>query len=101
VIGKDPQPDNMSGYVTTDQDHGGVHINSGIPNRAFYLVASALGGYSWDKAGRIWYATLNDSSLSSTSDFQAFAQATCGNTANDTERAAVVSAWATVGITVS
>jgi len=101
VFGKDPQPADMSGYVVTDQDKGGVHINSGIPNRAFYLVASALGGYSWEKAGRIWYATLNDSSLSSTSDFQAFAQATCGNAADDTERAAVIDAWGTVGITVS
>jgi Zn-dependent metalloprotease len=101
VIGKDPQPAHMNDYITTDQDNGGVHLNSGIPNRAFYLVATALGGYSWEKAGRIWYATLNDSSLSSTSDFQAFAQATCRNAADDTERQAVINAWATVGIHVS
>ena len=36
-------------------DNGGVHINSGIPNRAFYLAATALGGNAWEKAGRMWY----------------------------------------------
>ena len=45
-LGKDPQPGNMSGYVTTTADNGGVHINSGIPNHAFYLCAVSLGGYT-------------------------------------------------------
>lgn len=43
LLGKDPQPADMSGYVNTRDDNGGVHINSGIPNRAFYLAATALG----------------------------------------------------------
>ena len=43
-LGKDPQPADMAHYVNTPQDHGGVHINSGIPNHAFYLLATALGG---------------------------------------------------------
>ena len=50
--GKDPQPAHMDGYVDTTDDNGGVHINSGIPNHAFYLAATALGGHSWEKAGR-------------------------------------------------
>src|SRR5690242_7008215 len=41
-LGTDPQPGNMSGYVHTHSDNGGVHINSGIPNRAFYLAAAAI-----------------------------------------------------------
>jgi Zn-dependent metalloprotease len=44
----------MSGYVTTTQDNGGVHINSGIPNRAFYLAAHALGGHTATVVGRVW-----------------------------------------------
>jgi Zn-dependent metalloprotease len=44
-------------------DSGGVHLYSGIPNRAFFLVATTLGGYSWEKAGKIWYDTLNDDGL--------------------------------------
>ncbi|MFD2438424.1 M4 family metallopeptidase [Modicisalibacter luteus] len=43
VLGHDPQPGHMRDYVETQADNGGVHINSGIPNHAFYLVAMALG----------------------------------------------------------
>ena len=37
VLGKDPQPAHMRDFVPTREDNGGVHINSGIPNHAFYL----------------------------------------------------------------
>ena len=58
LLGKDPQPFHMDDYVMTSSDNGGVHINSGIPNHAFYLLAQMLGGYAWERAGRIWYDTL-------------------------------------------
>jgi Zn-dependent metalloprotease len=51
VLGKDPQPAQMKDYVNTAQDNGGVHINSGIPNRAFYETATLIGGYAWGKGG--------------------------------------------------
>lgn len=35
------------------EDMGGVHVYSGIPNKAFYLVATKMGGYTWEKAGQI------------------------------------------------
>jgi len=62
-LGRDPQPDHMRNYqklaATPAGDNGGVHINSGIPNRAFYLACTHLGApHSWDQAGPIWYATL-------------------------------------------
>lgn len=60
VLGKDPQPGHMRDYVRTEEDNGGVHINSGIPNRAFYEGAVRLGGSAWVKAGRIWYIALRD-----------------------------------------
>jgi Zn-dependent metalloprotease len=62
VIGKDPQPADMEGYheLPMSADNGGVHIYSGIPNHAFYLVAVAFGGHAWEKAGKIWYDTLVD-----------------------------------------
>ena len=60
VLGRDPQPAHMKEYVETDEDGGGVHINSGIPNHAFYRVATALGGHAWERAGRIWYVALRD-----------------------------------------
>ncbi len=42
MLGKDPQPGHMKDYIKTREDNGGVHLNSGIPNRAFYLAAKAL-----------------------------------------------------------
>ena len=54
VLGKDPQPAHMDDYVNTTRDNGGVHINSGIVNHAFYLTALEIGGFAWEKAGRIW-----------------------------------------------
>src|SRR4029079_944922 len=60
VLGKDPQPAHMKDYVNTISDNGGVHINSGIPNHAFYLIATQIGGNAWEKAGQIWYLTLRD-----------------------------------------
>jgi Zn-dependent metalloprotease len=57
-LGKDPQPGHMKDYVQTESDNGGVHINSGIPSRAFVIAAKAIGGKSWEKTGKIWYVTL-------------------------------------------
>ncbi|MGO4689404.1 M4 family metallopeptidase [Glaciibacter sp. 2TAF33] len=104
VLGKDPQPDSMSGYVETEDDNGGVHLNSGIPNRAFYLVADALGGNAWDAPGRIWYQTLTGGSLAADVDFAGFADATAASAASlfgtgSAEHTAVTKAWATVGVT--
>ena len=104
LIGNDPQPDHMSRYVNTTADQGGVHTNSGIPNKAFYLTAIAIGGNSWEIAGNIWYRTLLDSRLSATAQFQDFADLTADN-ANQIHgvpvRAAVVHAWPDVGIDVA
>ena len=63
TLGQDPQPATMSGYVTTTSDNGGVHINSGIPNHAFYLAATAIGGNAWEGAGQIWYDVLTGGTL--------------------------------------
>ena len=49
VLGKDPQPAHMDDYVDTSEDDGGVHINSGIPNHAFYVAATTLGGNAWER----------------------------------------------------
>ena len=49
LLGKDPQPAHMKDFIKTREDNGGVHLNSGIPNRAFYLAATAIGGYAGKK----------------------------------------------------
>ena len=76
LLVKDPQPASMKDYIQTKEDNGGVHLNSGIPNRAFYLAAKALGGFAWEKAGYIWYDTLCDKTLPQDADFATFARTT-------------------------
>jgi Zn-dependent metalloprotease len=103
VLGEDPQPAHMRDYVQTMSDNGGVHINSGIPNHAFYLLATTLGGYAWDRAGRIWYETLRDPRVKPTVPFRGFARATLraaqrlhGDSSDEAD--AVWQAWDQVGI---
>jgi Zn-dependent metalloprotease len=105
-LGPDPQPANMANYVFTPFDNGGVHINSGIPNHAFFLLATALGGYSWEKAGQIWYDTLRDPGLRATSasaTFKQFATVTVSHAgalygATSPEKNATFNAWKAVGV---
>jgi Zn-dependent metalloprotease len=102
-LGKDPQPADFAHYVHTSDDQGGVHLNSGIPNRAFYLVAHRLGGHAWEKAGQIWYDTLL-SGLKPDTDFAGFAAATVSTAAkryggSSAEVAAVRAGWSGVGVT--
>jgi Thermolysin metallopeptidase, alpha-helical domain/Thermolysin metallopeptidase, catalytic domain len=96
LLGRDPQGASMTEYVETREDNGGVHLNSGIPNRAFALAATALGGHSWETAGQIWYSALT-SGLGSAADFAEFAAATT-EVAPTGARGAVAEAWAAVGV---
>jgi Zn-dependent metalloprotease len=103
TLGKDPQPGHMADFVTTNEDNGGVHINSGIPNRAFYLAASAIGGNAWDRAGKIWYNALLDPNTRSNTNFAGFARVTIDVAGRlygieSAEVAAVTEAWTTVGV---
>jgi len=106
--GKDPQPKHMRDFVVLpdddDNDSGGVHINSGIPNFVFYQVATTLGGFAWEDAGAIWYQTLKQ--LSAQSDFQDCADissqvAAIQFGAGSKQQRAVLDAWDNVGIKVS
>jgi Zn-dependent metalloprotease len=101
VLGKDPQPAHMRQYVETYEDNGGVHLNSGIPNRAFYLAATGFGGSAWEKAGRVWYETLRDRAMRPSTGFGSFARTTVrvagalfGSAGADT----VAGAWREVGV---
>lgn len=81
VFDDDEQVAHMKHYKklpnTENGDYGGVHINSGIPNLAFYITAIELAGNAWEKAGVIWYAALTDNKLlNKNSDFLDCAKAT-------------------------
>ncbi|WP_030338120.1 M4 family metallopeptidase [Streptomyces sp. NRRL S-1022] len=108
VFGKDPQPGHMSRYVnlpnTERGDYGGVHINSGIPNKAFYLTATRIGGFAWQAPGLIWYESLKASSIQT--QFQDFADTTYQKAeelygSGSNEQLAVLGAWQDVGIQIS
>ena len=106
LLGRDPQPADMAGFVDTTEDYGGVHINSGIPNRAFFLAATSMGGFAWEGAGRVWYDTITAGDLPETSDFVTFAAATVAAASerfgsSSRERDAVAEAWSTVGVPVA
>ncbi|GGK45298.1 M4 family metallopeptidase [Streptomyces flaveus] len=102
VLGKDPQPATMDDYVQTGRDNGGVHINSGIPNHAFYLTATALGGNAWERAGQIWYDVLTGGELDSEANFSDFANLTLAQAratyGEGEELQAVTKAWEQVGV---
>ena len=95
TLGRDPQVGDMADYVDTSDDNGGVHINSGIPNRAFYLAATSIGGDTWEGAGQIWYAALTGGQVTADTDFAGFAAATVAAAGEHAD--AVRQAWADRG----
>ncbi|MFF2545871.1 M4 family metallopeptidase [Kitasatospora sp. NPDC058063] len=104
TIGKDPQKSHMDDYVDMPlhRDNGGIHINSGIPNRAFHLAATAIGGNAWEKAGRIWYDAVTGGKLSEKATFADFATLTATVAeelyGTGAELDAVNEAWKSVGV---
>lgn len=60
------QPSHMNNYQYTYDDNGGVHYNSGIPNKAAYITINAIGK---EKAEQIYYRALTVY-LTPTSDFR-------------------------------
>ncbi|MGP9694205.1 M4 family metallopeptidase [Brachybacterium sp. AOP25-B2-12] len=107
VLGVDPQPATMADYQVLphdeDHDNGGVHINSGIPNHAFYLAAVAIGGHAWEGAGRIWYDVMTSRTLPKDASFATFAAATVVSAearfgAGGREADAVRAAWQEVEV---
>ena len=106
VLGKDPQPASMDDFVVTTEDDGGVHINSGIPNRAFAVAATTLGGPAWDRVGQVWFDTMTLGGLAPTVNFSGFAAATLRaankrfGSGSDVVRA-VATGWSTVGVETS
>jgi len=103
VLGKDPQPAHMRHFVRTREDNGGVHVNSGIPNHAFYLASIGIGGPTWAGAGPVWYDALRDPAVTPSTDFPQFARLTELAAVRrygleSREWRAVREAWAQVGV---
>lgn len=95
LLGSDPQVGHMRDFVETYQDHGGVHLNSGIPNKAFTVFAESVTGPMHDVPLKVWRATL--AMAGPRTDFQTFANASVVAAGIYAEQARA--AWAAVGIT--
>ena len=103
ILGDDPQPAHMNDFKDIDFDNGGVHINSGIPNHAFYVTAQEIGGQAWERAGRIWYFALTSGDLGTRASFQDAADLTYSVAETEfgkgsREHQAVRTGWSAVGI---
>jgi Zn-dependent metalloprotease len=95
----DRQPAHMSKYNNTTADNGGVHTNSGIPNKAAYEVVQAIGQ---DKTAEVWYRALTKY-LTPSSQFVDAANATVQAAidlygTDAPEVAKVAAAWNSVGV---
>jgi Zn-dependent metalloprotease len=100
-FGKDPQVDHMDAWETMFEDNGGVHIFSGIPNKAFFLACQAFGGYSWEKAGKIWWKTMTSGRIPPKCTFKQFADVTVDVAEEEFDQEAaqkVRKAWTQVGV---
>lgn len=105
----DDDPDHYDERYTGTDDNGGVHINSGIPNNAFYLAAKGgthhkslktVTGIGADKAAAIWYRALTTGMTASTNFAGARTATINAATAlyTATEVNAVTDAWCAVGV---
>ena len=99
LLGRDPQVGHMADYVHTAEDNGGVHLNSGIPNRAFHLAALEIGEPTWTTLARVWFSAMT-SRVRPDTGFATFALATVDSAreVSPAVAAAVASAWAEVGL---
>ncbi|MGD6848743.1 M4 family metallopeptidase [Rossellomorea aquimaris] len=93
------QPAHMNNYVNTSSDNGGVHTNSGIPNKAAYNTISSIGKV---KAEKIYYRALTVY-LTPTSNFSYARAALLQSTADlygngSATYNSVKAAWDAVGV---
>ena len=95
----DPQQESLSKVVTTNNNKKDFWILAGVSNHAFCLIARLLGGYSWERAGEIWFQSMERCKAASTIDFEGFARITIEIAASDVEKRLVNDAWIAVGVT--
>jgi len=95
-----PQPIRYRDYEDLPYDNGGVHHNSGIPNRAFHKAAIATNGPAWNGVGRVWFHAMTDPKLHSNSKFADFAALTIAwaDARYPHLKDAIVEGWKCVGV---
>lgn len=99
LLGTDPQPKHYRDRIRIPDPDVAAHLNSGIPNHAFYLVATRLGRYAWTRAGAIWYEAMT--TLPARSSFATAASRTIAiarRRFGSRVAAVVARAWEEVGV---
>jgi Zn-dependent metalloprotease len=98
-LGNDAQVNHMVNFKRLSLvDKGHCHDNSGIPNRAFYLAATSIGGFSWEKAGRIWHQALIASDRAEGFDTFAHRTLLAAKPYGNDVQVHVANAWKSVGV---
>lgn len=98
---KDPtlfkQPAHMDNYVKTSKDSGGIHTNSGIPNKAAYLATQQLGQ---DQAEQIYYRALTEylPSNAQFTDAKRALEQSALDLYGEKEKNTITEAWSQVGV---
>ncbi|MEB7385050.1 M4 family metallopeptidase [Staphylococcus xylosus] len=91
------QPANYKNYIKTEEDNGGVHVNSGIPNFAFYKTFKKIGD---EKTAKIYYKTLvND--FDANSNFKSFSkklEKNADDLYSNKEASIIAKIWKDIGV---
>jgi hypothetical protein len=98
-LGKDPTIGHMDAYVRPSAGQDGIHVNCGIPARAFALAATAVGGPSWQRVGLSWYRAMQSPKLTASATFAKFAGLTVAAADGGDVADAIRAAWSEVGVT--
>ncbi len=103
MLGKDPQRAPWPTTSRPPRTPAACNLNSGIPNHAFFLAATTIGGYAWEGRGAVWWDALTSPETTEDIDFAGFARVTVDAAAarfgqGSTEHAAVEDAWRSVGV---
>ena len=96
ILGKDGQPKHMKDLYIGIKDNGGVHINSGILNHAFYSFVYRSGKKPFEEPLNIWWKAIQKTRAFD--DFAAFAWNTIDVTEDSELKGHLLAAWSDVGI---
>lgn len=98
ITGKDEQPAHYDKLFTGKSNNGGVHVNSGIVNKAMATAAIKHGGYSWMSVGKLLWSCYED--LKENTNIEEFANITKVKSKqfSDNLNSAVKAGWKTVGL---
>lgn len=92
TLGVDPQYDHARHY----QDGQDPHVSSGVPNRAFALAATNIGGKVWKTVTPVWYDALTSGEIRKGTSWSTFAELTVER--GGSHASAIEDAWRQVGV---